>query len=483
MWVPMVERIRTRPLYVVVAALVLAACYVAIGRLTFAVSVEYRNVTSVVFAPEGIALAFAILFGRRVAAGVVLGQALLSIWSGPSIFGGVAIGLINGFECMLGATLFERWKISPAFENPRMVFRFVALVFLVLQPISATGGTATLWAVGAVPRDHIPSYLSTLWIHGIQQPLPSASQIPSAWLHWWIGNSVGQVLVAPLLIAWATRRHARQPLKRWEWALSAGCVVLIGLGATVLPIHPLLMLGLTYPLLVWVGLRHGLVGVTTANVLVTPAVVWAGASGHGFLSHFSVPERLTYVGYFVATACIFSLTLYSMFEDRRLLVLQLQKLVRQDTLVPLANRRHFVETMSGHLGQPHSPLSLALLDIDHFKQINDENGHVVGDNVLVSVAQACSMSLRDGDFAARIGGEEFAVVLPNTTTDDAMASAEALRVAIETAHRDRLDLVPVTVSIGLTARRPDDTLDDLMVRVDSAMYVAKRGGRNRIAVI
>lgn len=485
MWIDGVERVRSSRTATAVAALVLAIVYVLIGRLTFAVSVEHSNVTSVVFAPEGVALAFAILFGPRVAWGVLVGQTVLSVWSGPSVLGGAAIGLVNTFECALGAVLFTRMGISARFSRPRDVALFVALVFLILQPISATGGVTVLWGLGAAPTDWLPDSWQHFWIHGMQRPIADASQIPSAWAHWWIGNAVGQILIAPLLLAWAAKGGTRRPESRADLAVSAAAIGLTGLAATAWPIHPLLMLGVTYPLLVWIGLRRGLRGVTTTNVLITAAVTWAGASGHGFLSHLSVPDRLTYVGYFVATACIFSLMLFAMFEERRLLVDRLNTLARQDSLLPLSNRRHFVEHLQQLLvtaaAGRYKSLAVVMFDIDNFKDINDSHGHAVGDLTLIAVANTCRALLRGPDLVARIGGEEFAVALPGSATTEAERVAERLRAAIAGQHT-ATGGVPITVSAGIATWRRGDSLDDLLNRADAALYTAKRRGRDRVMV-
>ncbi|NVN50639.1 diguanylate cyclase [Mycolicibacterium hippocampi] len=486
MWRGPIERIRSSPTQTALAAMVLAIAYVLLGRLTFSVSVEYSNITSVVFAPEGVALAFAIIFGPRVAWGVLVGQTVLSLWSGPSVFGGVTIGIINALECALGAILFARWKISPQFAKPRDVLLFVVLVFLVLQPISATGGVSVLWAIGATPTEWIPQGWETFWTHGVQQPLEDAGAIPSAWVHWWIGNSVGQMLIAPLLLAWSIKGVARHPKNSYDLIVSAAAIGLLGLAATVLPVYPLLVLGVTYPLLVWIGLRRGLRGVTTANVLIAPAITWAGAVGTGFLSHLSVPDRLAHVGFFIATGSIFSLMLFAMFEERRILVERLDDLARLDSLVPLANRRHFVESLQSHLGQTSGadgPVAVVAFDVDHFKRINDRHGHIAGDSVLLAIADTCTTRLDDGQFAARIGGEEFAIALPDTDLATARQFADELRDAIEHQHL-RPDaptsLMPVTVSVGVTVARQEDSLDTILLRVDEALYDAKRAGRNTI---
>lgn len=488
MWISSIERIRSSRTRTALAALALAAVYVSLGRLSFAVSVENSNVTSVVFAPEGVALAFAIAFGPRVAWGVLVGQTILSIWSGPSMLGGMAIGVVNSLECALGAILFARWRISPQFASPRDVLLFVALVFLVLQPISATGGVGVLWAIGTTPEEWIPDAWQSMWIQGIQRPLADPSEIVPAWIHWWVGNSVGQMLIAPLLLAWSIRGVSRRPRSSYDLLVSAVAIGLLGLAAAELPIYPLLVLGVTYPLLVWIGLRRGLRGVTTANVLIAPAITWAGAIGTGFLSALDVSDRLAYVSFFIATASIFSLMLYSMFEERRVLVERLDDLARLDSLVPLANRRHFVECLQRELGRATErggPVAVVVFDVDHFKRINDEHGHAAGDSVLIAIAGTCQGQLKDGELAARMGGEEFAVALPGTDLSVAQRFADRLREAIahqHLAHDAGPTKIPVTVSVGVTVARGVDSLDAILTRADEALYGAKRAGRNAVVV-
>ena len=130
------------------------------------------------------------------------------------------------------------------------------------------------------------------------------------------------------------------------------------------------------------------------------------------------------------------------------------------------------------------PLALLMLDIDHFKIVNDTHGHLVGDKVLQAVAEALINSLRSVDMIARIGGEEFVVVMPDTSEEFAEAVAERLRRRVADTHVscDGVDEpVTVNISIGLTMRTGEDkSVEDLMKRADKALYGAKNTGRNRV---
>lgn len=486
MWRLWVQKARDSRWGTAAASLLLTIGYVVFGRLAFEVSVEHDNVTSVMFAPEGIALAFCILFGRRVTWGVLLGQSILSIWTGPSVLGGALIGAVNSLECMLGAALFQRWRISPRFDSPRDVGLFAVLVFLVLQPLSATGGVAAMWWLGTIPSGWMPDNWDALLVHGAQRQLTDVSQIPEAWTHWWIGNSVGQLLVTPLLLAWAaadTGTGRRRRADRTDLVVSAVTIAVSGVLMAVLPIDPLLILGMTYPLVIWVGLRRGLRGVTSANALIAPAVFWAATTANNLLAKISLPGRLATVGLFVATTwCIFSMMLFSLLEQRRRMAEKLEMLARQDPLVPLANRRYFVEQLTNRIASAaadRTPLAAVVFDVDNFKQVNDQYGHTLGDRILTAIATTCQSLIRPDDLAARIGGEEFAVLLSGTDADGAEQFGERLRSAVAALAVEGRQ---VTVSVGVSVLHADDSLDDFLNRADAALYTAKRAGRNRVVV-
>lgn len=163
----------------------------------------------------------------------------------------------------------------------------------------------------------------------------------------------------------------------------------------------------------------------------------------------------------------------------------LERLSVTDSLTGLYNRRKLDEILTDQLARfrrNHRPFSLLMLDIDHFKPLNDVHGHLVGDEVLVQVASILVQTIRSVDFAARYGGEEFAVVLTDTSAAAALDTAERIRAKVAQAdyglaHRR----TAVTVSIGVAECRADDaTTDALLTRADQALYQAKGDGRDRV---
>jgi diguanylate cyclase (GGDEF)-like protein len=155
----------------------------------------------------------------------------------------------------------------------------------------------------------------------------------------------------------------------------------------------------------------------------------------------------------------------------------------RDPLTNLANRRLMLERMTEEVASASRldrPLSANLVDIDHFKQINDRLGHDAGDRVLIGIARALALELRAYDVCARWGGEEFMVLLPDTRGVGALRVAERLCRNVYALHHLGLPAdVRVSVSIGVAEYHPDYSLNDMIKRADDALYEAKNSGRNR----
>jgi len=162
---------------------------------------------------------------------------------------------------------------------------------------------------------------------------------------------------------------------------------------------------------------------------------------------------------------------------------QLEDLVATDELTGLYNRRHFLRMASRELGTMDNSYShgLALIDLDHFKRINDAHGHAAGDQVLQAFAAVATACLRVGDVLARYGGEEFVLLLPHCTAAHLTGCCERLREAFTHVELVGLDVTELSLSVGMTLLEVGDDLDEALQRADQALYRAKRGGRNRCA--
>ena len=176
--------------------------------------------------------------------------------------------------------------------------------------------------------------------------------------------------------------------------------------------------------------------------------------------------------------------------ERRKAVHELAILAQIDMLTGLSNRRHFLEMAEVELSRTlryGGDLSVLMMDIDHFKKINDTYGHHAGDLVLQAVGAICRRVLRDCDLVGRMGGEEFAAILPQTKPHAAREVAERLRQSIEAARIPRTEGAPlqVTMSLGISTLKEETrscNIDALISQADKALYEAKRSGRNRVCV-
>ena len=180
--------------------------------------------------------------------------------------------------------------------------------------------------------------------------------------------------------------------------------------------------------------------------------------------------------------------LYTAFKDITAQKKHEQQLFEQAVLDPLTgcyNRRQFMELAAKEIRRAwryETSFCLIMIDIDHFKRVNDTHGHAFGDEVLKAMALTCKQTLRDSDIFARYGGEEFIILLPQTDLAGGMIVAERLRKNIEDLRVPLPDGIPFnfTISLGIVSSGATDDLDELIKRADSALYAAKEGGRNQV---
>jgi diguanylate cyclase (GGDEF)-like protein len=185
-------------------------------------------------------------------------------------------------------------------------------------------------------------------------------------------------------------------------------------------------------------------------------------------------NAMIWLGFFVlATVTIAQL---------RILYLGERQLSRLDSLTGIPNRLAFYELATGEMNRSQrygEPITVAYIDLDGFKEVNDAMGHEAGDKLLIWVARTISRSIRRTDFVARVGGDEFALLLPNTTAPPAFGVIEELLANLN--RRMRRNRWPVTFSVGaVTFLTPPNSLREMIRRADAAMYSAKTSGKNRL---
>jgi diguanylate cyclase (GGDEF)-like protein len=215
------------------------------------------------------------------------------------------------------------------------------------------------------------------------------------------------------------------------------------------------------------------------------ALAFTGAGYIGVLAAIGIAPQLAVARWMVTVSVVAGVAV-AVFVLRRnvdRLVERLRAATRTDLLTDVLNRRGFEEAFGHELLRTRrtgAPLALALGDIDRFKAINDEFGHAAGDRALAAVASALREACRGTDVLARIGGEEFAVVMPHTGLEEATAGAERLRAAVGSVTDP--DGTPLSISFGVAVCASEDEADAdrLLSTADQALYAAKAGGRDRV---
>ena len=249
------------------------------------------------------------------------------------------------------------------------------------------------------------------------------------------------------------------------------------------PVAAFIMAGL------WAGLRWGIVCFTTvitAYLLETNGVT----QFPGFVT--TLGDRLIDLGGAIIAVSI-AIWYSDHLKSRSLRELeqtkaQLNYFATTDPLTNTFNRRHFLELSERKIKRSHTSnehASFLLFDLDHFKRINYEHGHIVGDQVLQGVARTCMKHLRPDDVLGRFGGEEFVILLPETKLEDARNIAERLRLLIAgTSIETDIGPIETTISIGVAVKEQTTSMsiDQLLSRADRAMYRAKQAGRNRVII-
>lgn len=327
---------------------------------------------------------------------------------------------------------------------------------------------------------------------------------PEAW-----AVATGNVLVAvstlPYVRAMARLHGRRAPLRAlavltalvaiatvgFTFVVPSVALRLVALGVQFLTAQAVLIV------LMAVGLRSepgrayrllfALVAATTATTLAR--TVW-----YALAADATDADALSSVVLFFTNLLFFAtsgLAYVGVLEDRNRRAVdaataELERLSRTDALTGLANRGHFDAVLRNEVersARHGHPLTLALLDVDRFKGVNDHHGHVAGDRLLQHTAAALARSSRAHELAARVGGEEYALLLPDTDAEGGHALAERARAAISAVSID-VDGTPVavTVSAGVARLRPGEDAAALYARADAALYAAKRAGRDRTVV-
>jgi diguanylate cyclase (GGDEF)-like protein len=448
----------------------LTVVYVVAGKLGLRLAFVHASATAV-WAPTGIALAALVLRGHRLWPAVFLGAFAVNVSTAGSFATSVGIAVGNTLEAVVGAHLVNRYaRGRSAFERSPDIFRFAALAGLGSTTLSATCG------------------VSSLLLGGYLDP----ARVGAVWLTWWSGNAVSDLLVAPLIFVWAVN-----PRPTWSGrrGLEAAGVCLAIVLTGLLVFGELLPAGLRHyplnflclPVLLWPAFRLGQREAATAAALLATIAIRGTVRGFGPFVRDSPNEALLLLQVFVGVVALTVVAVGAVVAERRRLETKLLHLADHDPLTALLTRRRLQEELSLQLAQASRydiRGALLFIDVDGFKAVNDAHGHRAGDHVLSEVARRLRGRLRHSDVVARVGGDEFAALLPHTDGVRAQALAAQLLAAIRSPA---IELggrsVGMSATIGM-ALFPDHgvSVEEILTHADHAMYEAKRMGGNMCRV-
>jgi len=454
------------------SAVLVGTGYWIVAKLSLSLAIPPGYATAV-WPPSGVALAALLILGMRFWPAIWIGAAVVNIGVASSWLAALVMASGNTLGALTAAALVRRTLGVPGyFERGEDVARFV----FIAAGSSLVAATAALSALALA--------------HGL-----SPQKLLLNWWTWWQGDATGIIVFTPLVLSWHAREvRWRLPGKALELSLFAAALLFCAVSifsdqfAAYVPSWPMTFLIL--PFGVWAAFRFRQHEVNTANAVVCAIAVWYTAHQRGPFAAPLPDTALPLLLAFVVTLVATSLPLAAALAERSHAVDALRQALQRlrdeattDPLTALYNRRFLSDYLPRELMRAWrhgDSVALIMVDLDRFKEVNDTLGHAAGDAVLTRAAAMLARHIRASDVACRYGGEEFALVLPETGAGEAHDRGEEIRRAIEAA---RNELAGVTASLGI-AMFPGDAVDaDSLVRAaDAALYAAKQSGRNRTSM-
>ncbi|MFN2572730.1 MAG: MASE1 domain-containing protein [Gemmatimonadales bacterium] len=445
----------------VILLLGLAIVYYLAAKMGLRFAFINSSVTTI-WPPAGIALAAFVLYGYRVWPAVLIAAFLANLTTTGAGLASAGIAIGNTLEGLLAAFLVNRFaRGGRVFDRVRDILRFTLLAALLSTIVAALIGVVSL-AVGG---------------------LLSWTDAPRVALTWWLGDAVGDIVIAPALILWIGVKPApswprQQTLEAVSLAVVTALITLATFGG-VFPSRHYPLNVLLWPVMIWVAFRFGPREAASAMVIISAIAILRTLQGVGPFSMYQPNEALVLLQVWSGITAVTSLVLAAVVAVQRDIQGTWRELAVTDPLTGLANHRQLLQSLESEIKRSRrtaQPLAVVLLDLDGLKQINDRHGHLAGSLAIRRVAEALLGSCRATDTAARFGGDEFALVLPET------GEAAAWHVARGVVDRLATDAEKPNLSISVgVAVYPGhgETVEALLNAADVALYETKERRKSR----
>ena len=440
----------------ILVALSLCAAYALAAKLSLRLATVHPSATPV-WPPTGIAIAALLALGLSFWPAIFLGAFLANLTTAGSVLTSLGISTGNTLEAVLAAYLVVRFANGRrAFERSWDILRFALYAGFLSSAVAATFGVTSLTLAGFAA-----------W-----------NQYGLIWRTWWLGDAAGALIFAPFLLLW----HAKPGLNWSRRQLLEFSAIffstLLTAGIIFGPIFHAQIKNdpwtfLCVPFLVWAAFRFGPREASTVICLLCMVEVAGTVHGYGPFVRESANASLLLLQSFISVKALMILIFAAEVSERRRQEDHARMLAVSDPLTGLPNYRLLLDRLDSEIKRylrEGRPFSVILLDLDGLKKINDAHGHVVGSLALCRMAEVLHLSCRAIDTPARYGGDEFALVLPGTSAEDARRVAQRISERLrEDAEQPRL-----SVSIGI-AEYPRDgaTIENILSAADQALYDEK----------
>jgi diguanylate cyclase (GGDEF)-like protein len=383
---------------------------------------------------------------------------------------------------MLGGWLITKFaKGLKAFNHPRTLVSYVLLAAVLSTTVSATIGVSVLTFAGS---SHPSQYLQV-------------------WLTWWLGDMISNLVIAPWLVLLLTHRWTKPTVKLILGSIVTFALLFMMEGFIFFnwPRSHSELHSLTYlilPLLLLIVFRFGALGVSSAVIVTSGIAIGGTLGGYGPFANGEPNESLLLVQTFLGTIAISMLVVAAVLKQRKRAERALVKSNKQlqekeqrmrfqafhDLLTDLPNRSALEErlTLALEIAKRHKrQIAVLFIDFDNFKIINDSFGHLVGDEILKLAGKRLKNNVRAEDTVARMGGDEFVILLSEINTkQDAAKVADVLLKVFQTPFILQNQTLPLTISVGIAIFPTDgETVSGLLHHADVALYRAKQNGRNQ----